>query len=104
MRCKHTAQGAKDFYEEHIEDYQEARDEEFDKQFRDFFNDYLQKGTTHEERNHLLPDITEDDIQGFLDSFTFPDEDDWIASEYEGMLGDCADQAYEEYKDRQMGL
>ena len=69
--------------------YQLARDEEFNEQFTEFI-----VGTPTDTP------LTEDDVQGFLDSFEFPDEFEWIADEVESEAGDYADQAYEEYKER----
>ena len=79
--------GANDYYDDNIDRYEEARDEEFDRQFRDmFFKD---------------PDIiTEDDVQGFIDSFDFPEEGEWLANEYESFIGDLEDQKYQAYKER----
>ena len=90
---------------EELEDgYEEAREVEFDQQFRDFISEFVQVGTIHEEHNSLLPTITEDDIQGFLDSFDFPDVDEWCASEYESRRDSFEDAKYEEMKDERMGL
>ena len=89
MKCKYTKQGANDFYDEHINNYEEARDYEFRQQFMQEFN-----------IGAIPNDLTYDDIQGFLDSFTFPDEEEWLASEYESHLGECADQAYMAWKER----
>ncbi len=50
--------------EELADGYQEARDVEFNEQFRDMFSIESEI-------------ITENDLQGFLDSFTFPEEWDW---------------------------
>jgi len=58
--------------EELADSYQDARDEAFDEQFRDFLK------TIEEPEN-----ITEDDVQGFIDTFEFAEEWDWCASEYE---------------------
>ena len=49
-------------------------------------------------------DITEDDVQGFIDSFTFPDIDQWCADQYESDRDSWADSKYEEEKDRRMGI
>ena len=80
------------------EGYEEARDIEFDIQFRDMFNEYFltEKG--------MKIVITEDDIQGFIDSFDFPDEDEWCEDELESQRDAFEDAKYEEYKDRKMGL
>jgi len=75
--------------EELADGYWEARDEEFDQQFRDFLL------TIKEPEN-----ITEDDIQGFIDSFDFPSEDQWAIDEYESRRDSFYDAKYEEYKER----
>ena len=77
-------------------EYQEARDKEFNDAFRDFLCD--------EEYIMNRDIITEDDIQGFLDSFTFPDVADWCASEYQSRLESFEDAKYEAEKERKMGL
>jgi len=76
--------------------YQEERDEAFTKHFKDVLmpsgvNTNLEKWS-----------ITEDDIQGFLDSFEFPDEEEWIASKVESEYGDYMDQAYDQMRDDQL--
>ena len=73
--------------EEIANGYQEARDEEFNQQLIDFLP--MDKKII----------VTEDDLQGFLDSFTFPDEADWCADEYEEKQGAYADAKYEEMRD-----
>ena len=72
--------------EELEDDYQEARDHEFSYQFYQYFKP---EGGT----------ITEDDVQGFLDSFEFPDVADWCVSEYQSRLESFEDAKYEEMKD-----
>ena len=74
--------------------YQDARDEEFMEQWKDFMTD----------RGYPQNNITEEDMQEFLDSFTFPDENEWICDKAESEAGDYADQAYEQMKDERMGL
>ena len=73
--------------EELADGYQEARDVEFNEQFRDMFSIESEI-------------ITEDDLQGFLDSFTFPDEGDWAYDQVQSELDDIGDQKYQEYKER----
>ena len=76
----------KDRATELAEGYEEARDEAFNEEFRDMFS----------QEKYV---ITEEDLQGFLDSFTFPEEGDWALdqaeSEYEGYM----DSKYEQMKD-----
>ena len=72
------------------EGYEEARDEAFNEEFADMFATKL---------GRIKDDVTYDDVQGFLDSFTFPEEGDWAMdqaqSEYEGYM----DSKYEQMKD-----
>lgn len=72
------------------EKYQDAYDEEFNDQFRDFLD---------ECKFTLGNTITEEDVQGFIDSFTFPDVAEWCNSEVESQLDDIADAKYEAMKD-----
>ena len=84
--------------EELADGYQDARDEEFRDQFIDMFM------TTNNEGEVLMKEFTEDDAQGFLDSFTFPDENEWCWTAMESELDDIGDQEYEMLKDERMGL
>ena len=76
------------------EGYQTARDNEFDTQLMDFIK----------ETRELEGVVTEDDLQGFLDNFTFEDEYDWCFNEYEEQRLAYEDAKYEEERDRKMGL
>jgi len=75
--------------EELADGYQDAKDYEFNQQFKNMFI----------ERGYLI-DITEDDLQGFIDSFDFPSEEQWVVDEYQSRLDDFNDQKYQEYKER----
>jgi len=79
-----------DWYDAHIEDYDEARNYEFYEQLNEFYNELIAEKKI----------VTEDDVQGFLDSFTFPEEGEWLANEYESFLDDLEDQKYLAYKER----
>ena len=69
--------------------YQEAKDEEFMNQWNDFVSD----------RGYPENSIGMDDMQGFIDNFTFMDEwqyaEEAAQSEYESIC----DAAYEQMKD-----
>ena len=84
--------------EELAEGYQDARDEAFSDEFIDMFM------LTDENGEVLMKTFTEDDIQGFLDSFTFPDEGDWAFDAVQSELDEIGDQKYEMLKDERMGL
>ena len=84
--------------EELADEYQEARDEEFNDQFKDF----ILPGGVNTNTEKMF--YTEDDVQGFIDSFTFPDEEQWCTDEYESRRGSFEDAKYEEEKERRMGL
>jgi len=109
MNCNKLRKGAKEFYEMHEDEYLPARNEEFKEYAIDIVDDLL---------DQYLDNVDEDTIPQFMDfiywleiqdiaiadNFSFETKDQWIGSEFESALGDCADAAYEEYKDRQMGL
>jgi len=75
--------------EELAEGYQDARDEAFNDEFYDEFTD----------TGMLTTSLTEDDVQGFLDSFTFPDKWDWAFDAVQSELDDIGDQKYEQMRD-----
>jgi hypothetical protein len=74
--------------EELLEGYDEARAEAFYEEFEDMF-----------VVNGALAPIDEDDVQGFIDSFTFPDEDEWAYDQVENEIADIEDQRYQQMKD-----
>ncbi len=84
--------------EEVAEGYQDARDYEFNQQFRDTL--FIQGVNTNLE--HW--EVTEEDIQGFMDSFTFPDEDEWCDNELQSRMESFEDAKYEEMRDERRGL
>ncbi len=81
------------------EGYQEVRDEEFDEQFKDFISNIV-KGRTY------LKTTTEEEIQGFLDSFDedYPLETNWSWDEANAELDEVGDQQMELARDKEMGL
>lgn len=82
------------------DDYQEAKDEEFHIQFQDMF---MKSVNTDFGSDFVIQDtLTENDVQGFLDSFTFPDEDTWCMDKACGEYDDIGDQRMEEARDREM--
>ena len=109
MRCKPSVRGAKEFYEIHVDDYLPTRDEAFKEFASDKLDELLDEflSTVDEDTTPTLMDFfywLEEEEVLVEDDFTFKSRDEWVGDEYEGMLGDCADQAYGEYRDRQMGL
>ncbi len=74
--------------EEVEEGYQDARDEAFYEEFEDVF-----------VVNGALVPITEDEVQGFIDSFTFESEADWCYSKVQSEIDTYNDCKYEEWKD-----
>lgn len=96
MRCRASARGANEYYDEHYEDYIPARDEEFKDQVLNEMESYL--SNIDEESTPSFADFCEI----FQDEFTFPEVGTWLADSYEGMLGDCADQAIEEDRERKL--
>ncbi len=84
------------------DEYQEARDEAFNEEFQ---NEFMESVKTKDGSNWIMKDIiTEDDVQGFIDSFTFPDEGDWCMDKACSEADDWGDMKMEEERDRQMGL
>ena len=77
--------------EQKLEQYDEAYDEAFNEEFRDFLSEFGSDDI-----------IREDDIQGFLDSFTFPDEDEWAYEQVQADYDDYCDSKYQEWKDEQI--
>ena len=84
--------------EEYEDQYQEARDEEFRQQFQ--FELMYKMSETYGGVWIFETPITEDDIQGFIDSFTFPDIDQWCADQYESERDAYADAKYQEFKEK----
>ena len=78
--------------------YQEARDEEFHVQFQDMFMRVID--TELGDECILTGTLTEDDVQGFIDSFDFPDEDTWSFDAVQSELDTIGDQKYQEWKER----
>ncbi len=94
MSCKATARGAKEYYDDHHEDYIPTRDEAFKKEVLDVMEGYLE--SVDENSTPSFADFSEE----FLDEFKFPDVGKWLGDSYEGMLGDCADARMEEERER----
>ena len=82
--------------EEFEDQYEDARDEAFNDEFLIEFTPIFSK----QYGMNLSNIITEEDVQGFLDSFTFPDEADWCADQVQSELDDIGDQKYQEWKER----
>ena len=76
------------------EKYQEAKDYEFNEQFRKFVRSFS------DEQGHEFI-INEDDLKDFLDSFEFPSKDEWVAEKLGDMIDDYGDAKYEESKDEE---
>jgi len=85
-----TARQMKDRACELSEGYEEARDDAFNDEFRDMFKHCFDK-------SNLV--LTYDDVQGFLDSFTFQEEGEWAMDQAQNELEDIGDQQYEQWKD-----
>ena len=82
-------------------DYQNARDEAFESEFIEMFTSDIKNSTP---KTKMLTGITEDDVQGFMDSFTFPEEDEWCMDKACSEADEWADSKMEEERDRKMGL
>ena len=73
--------------------YQDARDETFTEEFREFMGSYIKQDCSFEV-------VAEDDVRGFLDNFNFPDETKWVADKAESEYDDVCDAEYELEKDK----
>jgi len=76
--------------DEIAEGYQVARDCEFDTKLTDFIRKTREADGV----------VTEDDIQGFIDSFEFIEENEWCEMEYAEQIGAFEDVKYNEIKDK----
>jgi hypothetical protein len=74
--------------EELLEGYDDACDEAFHDEFMDVLSDFGDDET-----------ITRDDVQGFIDSFTFPDEDEWAFDQVQDEIDAYEDAKYEQWRD-----
>ncbi len=72
--------------------YQLAKDEAFTEQFNDFISGYALD-------DKAINPMSEDDLQGFIDSFTFPDEADWCLDEVLSDIDTAEDAKYQLQKD-----
>lgn len=73
----------KERLEEISDGYEEARDYEFDEQLRKFI---LELGPVI---------LAENDIQGFMDSFTFQEKDSWTIQQLDNEISDCQEDRFE---------
>ena len=80
------------------DDYWEARNKSFIEEFEDFMSEYVERVPGN------FKNITEKDLQGFLDSFTFPEAYEWCAKEFEDRRDAFEDAKMEEARDREMEL
>jgi len=109
MNCRTTAQGAKRFYEDNEGEFLPERDEAFQEFAADQMSEWIEEYLDNVEEDSL-PSLNDflvwlNDEEKFTESdFQFPVKDVWLGDKYESALGDCADAAYEEYKDRKMGI
>ena len=75
--------------DEIAEGYQVARDCKFDAELTAFVKETIETDGV----------VTEDDIQGFIDSFEFPKEYEWCEKEYAEQIGAFEDEKYKESRD-----
>ncbi len=79
--------------EAHLENFDAFMEEKFDEEFRDFMGQFYTHGGLH-------ANITYDDIQGFMDSFETPDENEWAMEKVQSELDDVGDQQMEQERER----
>ncbi len=75
--------------EEFEEQYDDAMTDKFNEEFREFIEPMLKTEDA----------ISEDDIQGFMDSFTVDDISDWCFDRVQSELDDIGDMKYQQCKD-----
>ena len=75
-----------------MDDYDDAMDEKFSNEFKIEFSKIL----------HNNEIVTYDDIQGFLDSFETPDENDWALAKAESYLSDHEEEKLQQMKDERL--
>ena len=80
------------------DDYEAAKEEAFDTQFKEMFKKHF--GT----KLGMHVSVTSDDVQGFLDTFEFAEEFEWCADIYQSRLDDYDDQKYDVARDARYGL
>ncbi len=95
-RCKHTKQGANDYYDDNVDRFFEERDEAFLAQVVQSAKKYLSN-----TEGDVTPSVLEF-TKNIEVEFEFLEEGEWLTLEYESAMDSCADQAYEEEKDRRM--
>lgn len=78
--------------EELAEGYEDARAEAFITELSDLMD------ALH------VDDMDIDFFQGFIDSFTFPEEGDWAFDAVQSELDDIGDAKYEQMRDERCGL
>lgn len=95
-RCKFSKKGANEYYDDNIDRFYEEREEAFIGFLVEQVKKYLEQ---KKDDNVSVSEFTEE-----VEEFEFPSASDWLSSEYERTIDECADLAYEEEKDRRMGL
>lgn len=96
MLCNSRKYDPKEYYSDNEDRYYEERKEAF----LEFIKDLAEEYADNEDLRLNSIDFAE----SIEEEFHFPTIDEWMSLEYEGMLGDCADAAYELKRDREMGL
>jgi hypothetical protein len=81
------------------ERYEEARDEAFRETFEDFIQEYIVLDIHGKGNSFKIEDITKDDIQGFLDSWSFPSEYEWCEDKFNEERGAYEDAKYTAMKE-----
>jgi len=98
MACRRTKQGANDYYDDNIDRFFEERNEEFIALIVKMAESYLEN--VEGDKTPSVVDFAEE----MEEEFEFSLDYEWLDSEYESAIDDCADQKYEEERDRRMGL
>lgn len=94
---KITQRDASSYYDDNIDRYAVEKLEAFKECILDQLEAYISLTNVDD----LSVDNFAEDI---ANTFEFKEEGDWLADEFESFIGDFEDAAYEEEKDRRMGL
>jgi len=97
MMPRRSAKCAQEYYDDNHERYYEERAAAFKELIEGCIQSYLDSANTEDGSLSTADFFDDTDVE-----FEFPEIGDWLASEFEGMIGDYEDQRYDEMRDRQM--
>lgn len=87
-RCIYSKEGEREYFKDNVERYYKEREEAFIEFLTEQAKEYLERKGEEE--------ISTDEFIEELGEFHFPGAAEWLSSEYESALDECAERAYEE--------